>query len=220
MMDAKLLKTIGIINLFLFMALFIQTMYPYMLEMVVIFMLNAEMTFLLFLMFVLGLISIVTASFFSFYLRLNYTIFFESLGLTFIVPTMLLVVPFELLRPYLNYLLPYFIIPCLLICILIFLIVSEIVPHYRGEAEVRKFVLSFSTKHPDFKLNKLAMLCSVDKDFAKSVVNKMIDNKEIYAEYFNYSKKFAFNRRANLEEIDELMKKFKEWETGHISKKV
>ena len=33
----------------------------------------------------------------------------------------------------------------------------------------------------------------------------MIDNKEIYAKYFESSKSVAFNQQANVEEIDKLM---------------
>ena len=48
----------------------------------------------------------------------------------------------------------------------------------------------------------------------------MIQNNEIYAEYFQNTKKFAFNIKANTEEIDKLMEKFLEWETEHMGKKV
>ncbi|MBY9013869.1 MAG: hypothetical protein KGD70_15970 [Candidatus Lokiarchaeota archaeon] len=219
-MDAKLLKTIGSINFFLFLALFIQTMYAYMFEITRIFVLNAEISFFLFVMLILGLVLIAMSSIFSFYVSLNYAIFFESVGLSFVASTMILAIPFELFSPYINYFLPYFIIPSLLFCILIFLIIFDIKPHYKKQAVVRKLVLSFSTEYSDFKLDKLAKLCSVDKDFVKSIVKKMIQYKEIYAEYFKNTKKFAFNIKANNEEIDRLMEMFSKWESEHLEKKV
>ncbi len=47
----------------------------------------------------------------------------------------------------------------------------------------------------------------------------MIDDKEIYAEYFESSKSVAFDQQANINEIDKLMTTYKEWEDKEFGKK-
>ena len=47
----------------------------------------------------------------------------------------------------------------------------------------------------------------------------MIENKEIYAQYFSSTKSVAFNQQANIEEIDKLMATYKEWEEKEFEKK-
>jgi hypothetical protein len=217
--------------LFSFFALFIQISFSYMFDMYLIFNPDIEETnveayaFLmpLYFLFIMGLFPIAISSVFPFFLSLNKTILFESIGLSFLVTTMILplvLLPFELISPYLEDIFSNFIFPSILSGILIFLIIFKIKPDYKGQAVVRKTVLSFSTKHSDFKLYKLAKLCSVDKDFIKSVVKKMIQNNEIYAEYFNNTQKFAFNIKANVEEIDKLMALYDAWEIEHVGKQL
>ncbi len=47
----------------------------------------------------------------------------------------------------------------------------------------------------------------------------MIEVKEIHAKYFESSKSVAFDLQTNIKEIDDLMKKFEEWEKESRSKK-
>lgn len=235
-LNAKLLRIIGGINFVLFIALFSQISFSYMFKMLLV--LNPDLiespggetnietyAFLmpLFIMIIAELLLIAMSSIFSFYLSLNYTLFFESIGLFSLIVTMtlpLLYLPFELISLFINEFLANFIIPILIFSILIFLFILKLKPNYKKQAVVRKLVLSFSTKHSNFKLSKLAILCSADKDFVKAVVKSMIGNSEIYAEYFKNTKKFAFNIRVNNEEINRLMEMFSEWEAEHIEKKV
>lgn len=234
-MNAKLLRIIGGINFVLFIALFSQISFSYMFKMFLALNPNIleppgdtnieAYAFLmpLYIMIIAELFLIAMSSIFSFYLSSNYALFFESIGLSFLIATMtlpLFYLPFELISPYLNEIYTNFIIPILIFSILIFLIIIKLKPNYKKQAVVRKLVLSFSTKHSSFKLSKLAILCSVDKDFVKAVVKSMIRNSEIYAEYFKNTKKFAFNIRVNNEEIDRLMEMFSEWEAAHVGKKV
>jgi hypothetical protein len=46
----------------------------------------------------------------------------------------------------------------------------------------------------------------------------MIENNEIFAEYFKSSKTVAFNKQANIKEIDSLMAIYQEWEEGQEGK--
>ncbi len=67
-------------------------------------------------------------------------------------------------------------------------------------------------------MNNVARRCNVDRDTCLKVINKMINNNQIFAEYFYVTKKFAFNKKANSEKIDELMALYEEWEGSHIAK--
>jgi len=46
----------------------------------------------------------------------------------------------------------------------------------------------------------------------------MIVNKEIYAEFFKSSNTVSFDQQANIDEIDELMAAYKDWEDDHYEK--
>jgi len=47
----------------------------------------------------------------------------------------------------------------------------------------------------------------------------MIENREIYAQYFSSTKSVAFNLQANIDEIDKLMDTYKDWEEEKVGKK-
>ena len=47
----------------------------------------------------------------------------------------------------------------------------------------------------------------------------MIDNNEIKARFFSTTASVAFDVAQNIDEIDELLKTFKEWEMKGIEKK-
>ena len=79
-------------------------------------------------------------------------------------------------------------------------------------------MLIYIIQNPDFTLKDVAKKCLVDKNSVINVVNSMASNKEIYAEYFYVTKKFAFNKKANIEEIDHLMSNYQEWEKNQLGK--
>ena len=58
----------------------------------------------------------------------------------------------------------------------------------------------------------------MDTSTVFKVLNEMIRNQEIYAEYFKSSKTVAFNQIANLENIDLLMKLYEDWEHQKLKK--
>ena len=228
-MNDKLLRVIGVIIFVFFNAIFIQITFSYMFKMAIIFNVGIFETsreayaFLMPLYFylIIGFFPLALASIFTFFLNLNKTILFTSLSLFIIVPTMvipLLVLPFNLISPYLSEFIMNFISPSIVFAILFLLIFFKLTPHYKKQAQVRKKVLSFSTNYSEFKIYDLAKIFSTDKDFIKSVVKKMIKNNEIYAEYFKNTKKFAFNIKSNLKEIDKLMALYEQWEIEHLGK--
>jgi len=227
-MNDKLLRVIGVIIFVFFNAIFIQITFSYLFKMALIFNIGFPGTreayaFLMPLYFclIIGFFPLALASIFTFFLNFNKTILFTSLGLFIIVPTLvipLVILPFNLISPYLSEFIMNFISPGIVFAILLLLIFFKVSPHYKKQAQVRKKVLNFSTTYSEFKIYDLAQICSTDKDFIKSVVKKMIKNNEIYAEYFKNTKKFAFNIKSNLEEIDKLMALYEQWEIQHLGK--
>ena len=53
----------------------------------------------------------------------------------------------------------------------------------------------------------------VDDEFlVTEVMKSMLENGEIYGEYFTRTKSIVFDQQANIEEIDKLMEQYKQWE--------
>ncbi len=69
------------------------------------------------------------------------------------------------------------------------------------------------------QIPEIAEKCGEEEDCIIIVAQDMIENKKIYAEYFKSTKSLVFDQRANIDEIDDLMKKFEEWEKEKIEKK-
>jgi len=104
---------------------------------------------------------------------------------------------------------------CILISVLIWF---KYRPNYKEESRIRKKVLDIGTKYPDFTLSEIAKECSTDKNTIIKVAENMAENKEIYARYFYGTEKFVFNKRANIEEIDNLMELYYKWEKEAVEK--
>lgn len=79
--------------------------------------------------------------------------------------------------------------------------------------KIRRVVLDLGTKFTRLEIKEIKEKCYVEsKDLIVNVIKNMIKNHEIYAEYFSSSSAIAFNQQANIEEIDNLMKKYEQWE--------
>ena len=67
---------------------------------------------------------------------------------------------------------------------------------------------------------KISEVCGIeDLQSIIETVKDMIDNKEIYAQYFSSTKSVAFDQQANIDEIDKLMSTYKDWEDKKVGKK-
>ena len=86
--------------------------------------------------------------------------------------------------------------------------------------KVRKIVLELSTKFTRLKIKEIHEKSGVDYDFIVFIVRKMIDQQAIYGELFMTSKSIVFNQQANIDEIDNLMAKYQEWESEILGKKI
>jgi len=86
--------------------------------------------------------------------------------------------------------------------------------------KIKKTILDFSIRFTRLQINEIAEKCGTkDEQMIIDVVTGMIENKEIYAEYFSSSKAIAFDQQANIDEIDKLMEAYKDWEEKKVGKK-
>lgn len=81
---------------------------------------------------------------------------------------------------------------------------------------IKRTILDLGTKYPRLKLKQISEKCKEDLDLILKVVMEMVKNQEIYGEYFFSSKSIVFNQQANIDEIDNLLSKFEEWEKEKI----
>lgn len=78
--------------------------------------------------------------------------------------------------------------------------------------KIRKMILELGVKYNRLQIAEIAEKCGEPEDCIILIAQGMIENKEIYAEYFKSTKSFAFDQRTNIDEIDDLMKKYEGWE--------
>jgi len=84
---------------------------------------------------------------------------------------------------------------------------------------IRKSILNLGTKFTRLHIKEIAEECSQNEELIINIIKDMIKNKEIYAQYFSSTKSIAFDQQANINEIDNLMKVYKDWEERLIGKK-
>jgi hypothetical protein len=181
-----------------------------------------DLGFLPWMGIVYGFLLMGISTVYDFYLFSRKAILFGILGLSITFISMFLPILFSfflLILPINDILLTSF-SPLLFCVTLIIIILLDKKRKYKQEAKVRKKILELATTYTNFKLKNVAKMTGIDKDTIIKIVNEMIAHKEIYAEYFSNSKKFAFNKRANLEEIDNLMELYRQWEEQKIGKKI
>jgi len=76
---------------------------------------------------------------------------------------------------------------------------------------VKKIILDLGVKLTRLEIMEISEKTGIeDEEFIIEVVLEMISKEEIYAEYFSSSKAVLFNQQANIEEIDNLLKKYEE----------
>jgi hypothetical protein len=89
---------------------------------------------------------------------------------------------------------------------------------FEDEIIIKKTILDLGTKFTRLETREISEKSGYDSDSIVKVLNSMISNEEIYAEYFKSSKTVSFNQRVNIDEIDELMALFRSWEEEHYEK--
>lgn len=84
---------------------------------------------------------------------------------------------------------------------------------------LKEKILEMSTQFSSITIKELSQECNVEKSLVRSTIYEMIKKREVFAEYFASSKRIAFDQQANIDELDNLISKYKEWEEGLIAKK-
>jgi hypothetical protein len=85
---------------------------------------------------------------------------------------------------------------------------------------IKKAVLELGIKFARLQIAEISEVCGVDDvQLIVDIVEGMIENKEIYAQYFSSTKSVAFDQQANIDEIDKLMSTYKDWEDEKVGKK-
>lgn len=118
-----------------------------------------------------------------------------------------------------EYLFIIFIIWILFCVINIILLLGKVIVKGVNVRIIKKTILDLGTQYANLEVREISEACDVNKIAVMDTVKKMIENEEIYAEYFKSSKTVAFNKKANTEEIDTLMAIFRDWEEN-LEKKV
>jgi len=90
----------------------------------------------------------------------------------------------------------------------------------KDEAKARKTILDLGINYTRLKISEIAEKGKIMHSTIISVAKSMIEDKEIYAEYFITTNSIAFDLQANIDEIDKLMNSYKKWETEKLSKKL
>jgi len=88
------------------------------------------------------------------------------------------------------------------------------------QGKIRRTILKLGVKYSRLQIAEIGEKCGEPEDCIIVVARDMIKNKEIYAEYFKSTKSLVFDQQANIDEIDNLMKKFEEWEKESRDKKL
>jgi len=86
-------------------------------------------------------------------------------------------------------------------------------------AKIKSIIIKLGTQFGRLQVKEITEICGEEERLIISTIENMIENKEIYAQYFSSTKSVAFNLQANIEEIDRLMATYKEWEEKKVGKK-
>ncbi|MBD3214453.1 MAG: hypothetical protein GF311_17710 [Candidatus Lokiarchaeota archaeon] len=74
----------------------------------------------------------------------------------------------------------------------------------KDKSPIKKKVLELGIMYPRLEIREISEKCNGFPDVVINIVKEMIDNGEIYAEYFKNSKSITFNKLANINEMDGL----------------
>lgn len=88
-------------------------------------------------------------------------------------------------------------------------------------SKIKQTILDLGVKFSRLELREISERTGIfDEDLIKETIMKMMENKEIYGEYFSSTKSVVFEKQTNIDEIDKLLATYKEWEEKQLGKKV
>jgi len=86
---------------------------------------------------------------------------------------------------------------------------------------IKSIILTLSTKYTRLLLSEIIEETKIrDKRLIRNTIQQMIQNEEVYGQYFSKSDSVVFDQQANIKEIDSLMAQFTKWESEQDKKKI
>jgi len=85
------------------------------------------------------------------------------------------------------------------------LLISNFILKQNQIISIKKIVLDLGIHYARLEIRELAEECGIDKSSLKKIILGMINNKEIFADYFKSSKVVVFDKRSNIDNIDEIL---------------
>jgi hypothetical protein len=88
-------------------------------------------------------------------------------------------------------------------------------------SKIKQTILDLGVRFSRLELREISERTGIfDEDLIRDIILKMMENKEIYGEYFSTTKSVVFEQQTNIDEIDNLMATFRKWEENQLGKKV
>jgi len=121
---------------------------------------------------------------------------------------------------YYSFVFYYDVFSIILYCVLYVLLLrfQTMLKESNDEALIKRTILDFGTKLTRLKVDEIAEKTGTFHKTIIEVVSTMIKNQEIYARYFKSSNSVVFNQEKNIEDIDDLMTMYREWEEVKTNK--
>jgi len=87
-------------------------------------------------------------------------------------------------------------------------------------AKIKRVILDLSTKITRLQLVDIIERTNIENhDLIKQTALEMLENREVFGDFFTSTNSLVFDQNANIKEFDNLLDKFKEWEDKEIQKK-
>lgn len=184
-----------------------------------IFSITMVMAWIVMIPYVLFIISTI----YIFYFNLNRAIFFGLIGCFFHLAIYLIMLSFGVLSFLFErrafYIIIYTFFLCFMFAITIVLFLLKYLETMVNQSLIKRTILELGTQFTQVEIREIHEECKINISSIIEVVKEMIEKKEIYGEYFSSSKSISFDQQANISEIDNLMKKYIEWENVQFQKK-
>ncbi len=182
---------------------------------------NTFMNIITFTLFAVGWLRLVLILFSRFFFhRLLYETAILYIKIVFLLLISHIII-LTIILPFFLISIPFFIALNLLVCLII--INANLrwprVLRNNEEGLIKKNILDLGTQFSQLEIVDIAERCSLNQEKIETVLRRMIENKEIFANYSIITKIIEFDQDLNIEEIDGLLMIYKEWEAGNIGKK-
>ena len=86
---------------------------------------------------------------------------------------------------------------------------------FLSQRNIKNTIIDLAVKYKYSRIyaSEIAEKCKEPEDLTILLIHEMIENKEIYGEFFDSTKSLLFDQQANIDNVDNIMKNIKQWET-------